>query len=141
MALDPITAGLNTLSTVIDKIFPDKTEAEKIKVRMFELQKAGELEEVKLTFQAIFEQLKVNANEALHQSVFVAGWRPFIGWVCGFSLAYTYIIQPFYTWTIKCFLPEAPPPPTLDITELVLLVGGMLGIAGIRSREVIQGKR
>lgn len=141
MSLDPITAGINAVATIIDKIFPDKTEAEKAKLRMFELQQQGQLEELKLTFQGIFEQLKINANEALHQSIFVAGWRPFVGWICGVALGYNYIAMPLIVWTVKCFYPEAPAMPELDLTELLVLLGGMLGIAGLRSREVVQGKR
>lgn len=66
---------------------------------------------------------------------------PFIGWTCGVALAYNYIAMPMIVWITKCFYPEAPQMPALDMTELMVLLGGMLGIAGLRSREITQGKR
>jgi hypothetical protein len=87
------------------------------------------------------ELLQKSRNEAMHASIFVAGWRPFIGWTCGVALAYNYVAMPFIVWVTKCFYPEAPVMPALDMTELMVLLGGMLGIAGLRSREITQGKR
>lgn len=139
--MDPFTAIINIGSSIIDKIFPDKTEAEKAKLKMYELQKQGEFQETQNAFSLMLENIKVNTAEALHASVFVAGWRPFIGWVCGFALAYNYVLMPLIVWTTKCFYPAAPSMPALDMTELMVLLGGLLGIAGLRSREITQGKR
>ena len=139
--MDPLTAVLNIGTSIIDKIWPDKTQAEAAKLKMFELQQQGALAEIQNGFNLMLENIKVNANEALHQSVFVAGWRPFIGWVSGFALAYNYIAMPLIAWVTKCFYPAAPDMPALDMTELMVLLGGMLGIAGLRSSEIKQGKR
>jgi hypothetical protein len=139
--LDPLTAVLNLGGSILDKIFPDKTQAEAAKLKMFELQQQGAFAEVQNSFNLMLENVKVNANEALHASIFVAGWRPFIGWTCGVALAYNYVAMPFIVWVTKCFYPEAPVMPALDMTELMVLLGGMLGIAGLRSREITQGRR
>uniref|UniRef100_A0A6H2A2F8 Putative holin n=1 Tax=viral metagenome TaxID=1070528 RepID=A0A6H2A2F8_9ZZZZ len=139
--MDPLTAIFNIGSTIIDKIWPDKDKADAAKLEMFKLQQQGAFAEIQNGFNLMIENIKVNANEALHSSIFVAGWRPFIGWVCGIALAYNYIAMPFIVWITKCFYPEAPAMPALDMTELMVLLGGMLGIAGLRSREITQGKR
>ena len=81
---------------------------------------------------------ETNKVEAAHSSIFVAGWRPFIGWVCGGALAFQYLIRPFWIWTAAVWWPEAPVPPSLDamLWELVL---GMLGIGGLRTMEKFKG--
>lgn len=139
--MDPLTAILNIGNNILDKIFPDKDKADAAKLKMFELQQQGAFAEVQNSFSLMLENIKVNANEALHSSIFVSGWRPFIGWTCGIALAYNYIAMPFIVWIVMCFYPNAPAMPALDMTELMVLLGGMLGIAGLRSREITQGKR
>ena len=81
---------------------------------------------------------ETNKAEAGHQSVFVAGWRPFIGWVCGFALAFQYLVRPFWMWAAALWWPASPVPPTLDgmLWELIM---GMLGIGGLRTLEKVKG--
>ena|SRR3990172_3799303 len=79
-------------------------------------------------------QLAVNAVEAANPSIFVSGWRPFIGWTCGIAIAYQFVIVPIGTWlaaTASIIVPEAP---TLD-AQLWELVTAMLGMAGLRTYE------
>ena len=80
----------------------------------------------------------INKVEAAHGSLFVSGWRPFIGWVCGVALAFQYLIRPFWIWASAVWWPGFPVPPTLDgmLWELVL---GMLGIGGLRTIEKWKG--
>jgi hypothetical protein len=133
MAFDPITEGLSFVSKIIDKIFPDKTEAEKAKFAMFQLQQQGELQKEQHDFQLALEQIKTNAVEAASASRLVAGWRPFIGWVCGLSLFYNYIFFPIYAYTAKLIYPGAPAMPALDNGELVSLLLALLGMGAMRS--------
>ncbi len=79
-------------------------------------------------------QTKINEAEASHRSVFVAGWRPFIGWVCGIGLGYAVFLEPLlrFTFTVKGWTIEFPEINT-NVTMQVLL--GMLGLAGARSYE------
>jgi len=81
----------------------------------------------------------INKTEAQHQSIFVSGWRPFIGWVCGCALVFQYLIRPFWVWGAAVWFPGSPVPPGLDgmLWELML---GMLGIGGLRTLEKIKGK-
>ncbi len=82
-------------------------------------------------------QLTINQKEAEHGSIFVAGWRPAIGWICGAGLAWNYVIQPLISWA-AFLIPGAPDlsgAPQLEIGELMTLLMGMLGLGGMRTYE------
>ena len=79
-------------------------------------------------------QISVNKVEAAHKSLFVAGWRPFIGWVCGSALAYAYIGQPIFEWIIVLNGLEVSAP-EIDTDTLYQLVIAMLGMATLRTYE------
>jgi len=81
-------------------------------------------------------QTKINEVEAKHRSVFVAGWRPFIGWVCGLALAYNFIIRDLFIWVID---PETVPP-ALQMEHLMTVLFGMLGLGGLRTYEKLKDK-
>lgn len=83
-------------------------------------------------------QMLVNAAEANHPSIFVAGWRPFIGWTGGFALAYNYIAQPFI-YTVLAANKIVLVMPTLDIGTLMMLITGLLGFGGFRTLEKVKG--
>ncbi|MBW8034087.1 MAG: hypothetical protein FVQ79_00015 [Planctomycetes bacterium] len=80
-------------------------------------------------------QLKINMKEAEHASIFVAGWRPAIGWICGAGLGWNFIIQPIFMWLIFVFGVEIEGAPRLEIAGLITLLGGMLGLGGLRTYE------
>lgn len=83
-------------------------------------------------------QLAVDQEEAKSHSIFVAGWRPFVGWVCGTALAYAYVIQPLLSFTLSAFHhPVTLPDLNLDTMSTILL--GMLGLAGARTVEKVMG--
>lgn len=84
-------------------------------------------------------QNKVNLAEAQHRSVFVAGWRPFIGWTCGVGIAWAFIGQPMATWFLYAFYPDVPPLPQLQSDALFQLVLAMLGMGGLRTFEKLKG--
>lgn len=83
-------------------------------------------------------QVDLNKQEAQHKSVFVAGWRPFIGWVGGVSLAWTFLVHPLITW-IATVSGYAGPFPELNTSELLTLVMAMLGVGAMRSFDKMQG--
>jgi hypothetical protein len=115
-------AGLAT--NIIDKIWPNKTEQEK-----------AELQAALVMVQG---QLEVNKAEAASPSVFVAGWRPFIGWVCGAACAWNWIGLP----VVKAFLPLAAGVSInmapADLTEMLPVLMGMLGLGGLRTFEKVK---
>jgi hypothetical protein len=89
------------------------------------LEIAGKLAEV---------QTKINEAEASHRTVFVAGWRPFIGWVCGLGLLYAVFIEPLlrFVFTVNGWEIEFP---SIDTTITMQVLFGMLGLVGARSYE------
>ncbi len=80
-------------------------------------------------------QLSINMKEAEHASIFVAGWRPAIGWICGTGLLWNYVLQPIIMWVGFLFGYDLSAAPNLDIGELMGLLGGMLGMGGLRTYE------
>ncbi len=105
------------------------------------------LEEKKIDAALVGGQLEINKTEAQHKSVFVAGWRPFMGWVGGSAMCYQFLLYPVLTWGWKLFqangwVPETlDPPPVLAADELWVVITGMLGIAGMRSFDKARGSQ
>jgi len=85
----------------------------------------------------VIAQLEVNAKEAVHPSVFVAGWRPFFGWAGGIGFIYSVMLQPMLSWASS--IKGWPVPPTLNIDLLWVVITGMLGIGGLRTFEKRNG--
>ena len=110
----------------------EKTVAGNLAWDIREAIKGKELDPEKL----IELQTKINAVEAQHRTLFVAGWRPFIGWICGVALAYNFVIRDLFIWVTQTT--EAPPALQMDHLMTVLL--GMLGLGGLRTYEKIKGK-
>ena len=80
-------------------------------------------------------QLAINAKEAEHGSIFVAGWRPAIGWICGIALGWNFIIQPIGSWLAFLSGTDLVGMPTLNTGELSTILLGMLGLGGLRTYE------
>tara|TARA_Y100000588_G_scaffold104880_1_gene114444 strand:+ start:10298 stop:10699 length:402 start_codon:yes stop_codon:yes gene_type:complete len=83
-------------------------------------------------------QLEINKAEAQSRNVFVAGWRPFIGWVCGVAMAYNYVVQPILIFTLAQF-DYLVALPALDLGEMMPVLMGMLGLGSLRSFEKYKG--
>ncbi len=94
---------------------------------------------IELEARAAEAQQQVNAVEAAHMSVFVAGWRPAVGWICALAFGYHFIAHPLLIWCVAVFLPEMTPPPPLSLGELMPVLLGMLGLGGMRSYEKKNG--
>lgn len=117
------------IANVVDKFVetPDEKRAAEIVMRKLQ-QRPDE-------FQA-----EINKIEAAHRSIFVAGWRPFIGWVCGFGLAYEFVLRPFIQMGLAYlaaagYITGHIVLPTVDTGELMTLVFALLGLGGLRSYE------
>jgi len=83
-------------------------------------------------------QMRVNAKEATHRSVFVAGWRPMIGWTCAFAFGMHFIIIPLMT-IVAIYIDFTPPLVAFDMDSLMSIMLGMLGIGGLRTYEKTKG--
>lgn len=89
----------------------------------------------RLRQQPHLAQVALNKQEAAHRSVFVAGWRPAIGWTCALALAYHFVLEPMSGWLLATVALDIAPPPVLDTGPLLTIVLGMLGLGGLRTIE------
>jgi len=96
--------------------------------------RAGEVVLKKIRQEPAKWQAQINQVEAKHRSIFVAGWRPAIGWICACALAWGWIIGPI----VQFIYPERPVP-GIEVDEAIALVMAMLGMAGLRSYEKRKG--
>lgn len=138
MALDPLGAAFELGNTIINKIWKDPQQQADAQFRLSELYQKGDLAELQAHVSLLSSQLKVNEAEAGHTSIFVAGWRPAIGWVCALALAYNYILFPFLN-VVNVYMDTGLPLPSMKMDDLFELVLGMLGLASLRTYEKRRG--
>ena len=131
MALDPITTALEIGGKVIDRLWPDPAQRDAAKFELFKLQQTGEL-------TTITGQLDINKVEAGSASVFVAGWRPAVGWTCAAGLAIQFVVAPMCTWGAS-LLGHPITFPALDTDTLMTLLAGLLGLGSLRTFEKVKG--
>ena len=129
--MDPITAIVTVGSQLITRLFPDPAQAAQANLELTKMQMSGELAQ-------ITGQLDINKVEAASTSVFVSGWRPFVGWVCGFGLGYVAIVEPIARF-IATMVGYTGNFPTIDTTITMQVLMGMLGLAGMRSFDKKNG--
>ncbi len=139
MSFDPLTAAFDLGKIAIDKIWPDPIKRAEELRKLKELEQKGDLAKLNAHVQSMLGQLKVNEAEAKHKSIFVAGWRPAVGWTGAMALAYQFVLYPLLLWLwailqMKGVVPDGiDPPPVLEVEDLWVLLSGMLGIGGMRS--------
>jgi hypothetical protein len=114
----------------VDRI-PDGNERARAKESL-------ERELVEAANSAMLAQTEINAVEAKHKSIFVAGWRPFIGWVCGLSISWSLLVHPVAQWAMITWGGVAELP-TIDTSVPMELVTAMLGMSGLRTFEKMKG--
>ena len=125
------------ISSLLDRIIPDPDARAKAKLALTEAQNAQALQEMQLALQADQSQTAIDQSEAQNKNLFVAGWRPFIGWVCGVAFAYHFIAQPLLAFIIANAGRNVKLP-TFDMQELTTVLMGMLGLGGLRTIEKIK---
>jgi|TARA_R110002020_G_scaffold260588_1_gene474936 hypothetical protein len=127
-----ISAVLPSVMEVAGRFLPEDKEKRAAAEREIQAKLTDSLAQVDLA------QLGINKVEAAHRSMFVAGWRPFIGWTCGVALMYTYVLQPVLVFGLAQagYLIELP---RMDLGELMPVLMGMLGLGGLRSWEKVKG--
>lgn len=82
---------------------------------------------------------QTNQQEAAHKSIFVAGWRPFIGWTCGLAIAFNFVVMPFINYGLVIAQVNIELPPPLDMGTMMPVILGMLGLGAARSYEKGRG--
>ncbi|TWB20690.1 holin (3TMs family) [Nitrospirillum amazonense] len=130
--LSPASGVIGPVVTKLLNFIPDPTARAQAEAAAYK-EAADRIQQLDLA------QLEVNRAEAGNNSVFVAGWRPFIGWVCGAALAYQYIAMPLLVWVAGLAAGHAViQPPKLD-DQLTTILLGMLGLGGLRTLEKVKG--
>lgn len=112
--------------------FKDQSDIGGLGLEIRELIKGKEIDPQKL----IELQAEINKMEAQHRTIFVAGWRPFIGWVCGVALAYNFVLRDLIVW----YFGSEGAPPALQMEHLMTVLVGMLGLGGMRTFEKFKDK-
>jgi hypothetical protein len=135
--MPPWNLLIEPLSALLDKLIPDPAAREKAKLELLRAERGNDLEEFRLAIAADQAQTAINQTEATHADLFVAGWRPFIGWVCGVAFAYHFILQPLLAFAILNGGGEVKLP-TFDMDALFTVLMGMLGLGGLRTIEKIK---
>ena len=133
-------AILPVVGTLIDKLFPDKQAADEAKIKMMELAQKGELAQLDAQMQLAMGQIETNKIEAASTDPFRAGWRPMAGWACSLGLFYEFLLRPILPWLVGLTGAEVAPMPNVDIDQLMILLGGLLGLGSLRSFERVKGK-
>ena len=130
--MNPLILGpiLEVGKTLLDRFVPDPEKKREAEMELVRMAADGELKQT-------IAQLEINAREAAHPSIWVAGWRPYFGWVGGTAFAYVGIIKPLLTWAAS--IKGWPVPPDIDTEFLWVVVSGLLGIGGLRTVEKFKG--
>ena len=124
----PLAMLLPLVSDVLDKVFPDKGEADRAKLEMLKLAQEGRLVELSAMKEVDLAQAATNTAEAKSDNIFKSGWRPFIGWACGIGLAYQFVLFPVLHG-------HYPLLQSINTEELMWLVTGLLGLGTLRTYE------
>lgn len=141
----PIIASLiPILGSVLDKVIPNAAEREKAKLEIQLKLAENETELVKLFAANDQGQIEINKEEAKSNSLFVSGWRPFVGWTCAVGTAWAFVVKPVADWAIALasrFYPQLIgfTTPVLNTGELMSLLLGLLGMGAMRTYEKFKG--
>ena len=152
MSFDPLTAAFDLGKIAIEKIWPDPTKAAEEIFKLNELKQKGNLAELNAHVQLMLGQLEINKEEAKNPNLFVSGWRPAVGWVGVIALFVMYVpkalvmtgfwcYQVYLTFTAKAgvIIPPLPVFPDLGVGDIIGLLGSLLGMAILRSKDKQNG--
>jgi len=138
MAFDPLSSAFDLIKTGVDKIWPDADAESKRKYN-------EHMAQISATLELAKGQIETNKVEAAHKSIFVAGWRPSIGWICAVGLGYQFLVYPMLCWgwmllQARQVVPlDLTTPPPLETGTILSLVTGMLGLGITRAAEKLKG--
>jgi hypothetical protein len=137
MGFDIVSSVADLAKSLVERLLPDpKMKADALQ-KLAELQQNGDL-------AAMAQQADINKVEAASPNAFIAGWRPGVGWVCGGGLAMAYVVGPFVQMIIALVAVFHGKPfvaPEVDMSTLSPILMAMLGMAGLRTYEKVQGKQ
>ena len=138
--MNPLLIGplADLIHSVIGKIWPDPAAQAEAQLKLAMMVQTGDLAKLAAETDLVKAQIGVNNTEASASRLFVSGWRPFIGWICGSALAYKFVCAPILT-ALLAFYGHPVPLPVLDFSEMMTVLLGMLGLGGMRTFEKLKG--
>ena len=128
-----ILAAIPIIGAIIDKI-PNLNDRAKAKADLETLEATGEL-------QIMLGQLKINKEEAKHESIYVSGWRPTIGWICGFAFGYHFLFYPLIQTIVAVSGEDISGFPVFDLSQVLTVLLGMLGMSSLRGIEKYKNRK
>jgi hypothetical protein len=126
-----IEALIGPVMGLLDKIIPDPTEKARLAHEIATLAERQAHEIAKA-------QIEVNNTEASSSSMFVAGWRPAVGWICAVGLGFNFIVVPLGNFALTVSGGDAVIP-SLDVSQMMPVLMGMLGLGAYRTFEKTKG--
>lgn len=139
MDFTPWGGIVDLVGKIFDRVIPDPIASANAKLQLLQLQQTGELAELAATTDLAKAQIAVDNTEAASTSLFVSGWRPFVGWVGGVGLAYAAILEPVARFVAEVGYHYTGAFPVLDTTITMPLLFGLLGLGTMRSYDKKQG--
>jgi hypothetical protein len=137
MDLTGLSSVLDFGKALIDRLIPDPQAKLAAQQKLVEMAQQGQLAELAADTDIAKAQAAVNLEEAKSSNIFESGWRPAIGWCCGLIFFSNYVAVPLMAWLSPVI--HVPPPPRLDIGEVLPVLLGMLGLGAQRSYDKKQG--
>lgn len=140
--LASLLSGGDTVKAIgdtVDKLFTSDEERLAQKVELDKAEKAYKIRELELSTSLLQGQIDINKVEASSAEIFVSGWRPFVGWICGFALGYAFILEPIFRFVAKVIFGYMGDFPVLEMNELNSILIGLLGLGTMRMVEKVKG--
>jgi hypothetical protein len=137
----PFLALIPVVGQLLDKLIPDPAKAAEAKFKLAELAQNGQFHEFDANVQLALAQIKVNEEEAKAPGVFKGGWRPAAGWLCVVGgLGYP-LVRNVLPWALQVAgVDSVPPMPAMDTSEMMAMLGALLGLGTMRMAERIKDK-
>lgn len=136
MALLDLIVG--PVMDIVNKLIPDPAQKAQAQLALLQLQQNDEFKQIDAQLQSAQQQTDTDKTEAANANLFVAGWRPFIGWICGVGLGFNYLGMPLFN-TVSAVAGHPVNLPPADLSEMMPILIGMLGLGGMRTYEKING--
>ena len=140
-----VISGLfSAAQSLIERFFPDPAAKAAAQLELLKMQQNGDLAQLAAETDLAKLQIQTNVEEAKHANIFISGWRPAVGWTCAAAFAYSYVLLPFaqflvFTFGTTAMAEQLKLAPTLELSEMLPVLFGMLGLGGLRTVEKVKG--
>ena len=137
-----VEAVVDMGKSLIDRLWPDKEkyarERELAEYELWKLTQTERMQDKANEVSIALAQIEVNKEEAKSNRIFIAGWRPAVGWICAVSFGYNFFVGPLITQISTAYGYSFPLPP-IDMDNMMYILGGLLGLGGLRTFEKVKG--